>query len=724
MRKFTFYIFILFFVLQAKVFKVIAQDSSSPVKALTEERENFLDRFTHISRDSVLIRRLSRAFELQVDSIYTFIKSGALLTDPEKEKAIRSLGYFIKELDKGVAQQKIEMYNVVDALRSYKSLLKAVLSHNSFAEVMKPLGPFRSQLMPMAFMQYSEYPFLDELAVYKRMASSPEFILDFLQSKPGFRYTDSLLVRAAAYDPIKFSRYQGKSPLGDLIHKTKNIYIQQILSLSGERNAPELLPFVIQIAEDRITPDSVLATRMDVNRYFQLMVTSLLESPKSNDSSSIFLHLLRNGIKQKSLSFYTNDINELHSSADAVRFASVKTLRPEDIYYIITSSADELYTSSYLGLYKRLMEFFKPMSADSLFSIVGYDNFRVFMRLAANYNVLGDFLTRMPVEKSADLLKRFITGIEIDTQNGVEKAMDVADSFTGLGTASDITEMIQRELQSNLNRCQNSQLYFGEQLYGILLQVFGLVKQTDNLNKLWTTLGNYEKLPRTSLLNKYGDITELVLFYGDEDGIASYSNFLKMYNDASKWKIEKNELWTTIRSISDEPVVIYANLPLDEKEELDIKAQDSLVSFLREQSTEPTVLVHRGHSYHLNKTLKWLTPSIKLAILGSCGGYNNVISIASINPDVQIIGSKKTGAKTINDPVIQVINETLMNKSDLYWSEIWDKLSTRFSKDEFSSNLFNEYIPPAKNVSLFVLKLFNYYNRPAGSQPVALEHSR
>ena len=126
---------------------------------------------------------------------------------------------------------------------------------------------------------------------------------------------------------------------------------------------------------------------------------------------------------------------------------------------------------------------------------------------------------------------------------------------------------------------------------------------------------------------------------------------------------------------------------------------------------EPTVLIHRGHSYHLDKTLRRLNPTVKLAILGSCGSYNKGISIATISPDVQVIGSKKTGSKSINDPIINVINETLLNNKDLYWPEIWKKLAARFSKDEATLNLFNEYFPPSDNLSLFVLKLFNYYNR-------------
>ncbi|MGE5108094.1 MAG: hypothetical protein ACM3H8_11150, partial [Sphingobacteriales bacterium] len=108
-------------------------------------------------------------------------------------------------------------------------------------------------------------------------------------------------------------------------------------------------------------------------------------------------------------------------------------------------------------------------------------------------------------------------------------------------------------------------------------------------------------------------------------------------------------------------------------------------------------------------TLKRLQPSVKLAILGSCGGYNSILSVANISPDAQIIVSKKTGSKVINDPMIEVINGTLKNKKNLIWTEVWRKLTTRFSEDEFVLNIFNEYIPPAKNVSLFVLKLFNFY---------------
>jgi len=710
MRK-VFYFFVLLSLVQP--FSIVAQSSAE--KVLKEEQGKFFHQLNYISLDSAIINHLSRSVKLEVDSIPIMISTVPFLTDGEREKAIRSLGYFMNELRKNITQKRTEVYDIPGAVKSYKSILRALLYRRSFANELTYLPPLRSQVLAATFSQYKEHSLLDDMAVYKRMVSTPEFILSFLENKPRFRFTDSLLLNAAVNDPSKFVAYlaQGKQELQDKIRNTKNVYLQQILLHAGDKNASEVLPFLTLLAENRITRDSILKTRTDVVKYFQLLVNTMKEFRGPGDPSFIFQKLLRKGLKEKSFSFYVNQVNELHNAANAIRFASVKGLRPEDLYYIITSCGDELYTSSFLGLYKRLMESFGTQSADSLFSIVQYDNFRIFMRMAANYNVLTDFLNKMPREKAAELMNRFISGIESDSNTGLEKAMDIADSFTGLDSAIVISDMIQQELQSNFDRCKSGQLFFGIRLYSILLQVFDLVKQKNSLNRLWATLGNYEMLERKALQNKNGEISELVLFYGDDDGIASFNNFQKLFTDATKWKTTRNENWISIRSVTDQPIVIYANLPLDAKEELDLKAQDSLFNFLKQESIEPVVLVHRGHSYHLDNTLKRLTPSVRLAILGSCGGSNSAISIANINPDAQLIVSKKTGSKSVNDPIISVINETLLSKEDLSWPIIWEKLSARFSKDEFTRNLFNEYIPPGKNVSLFVLKLFNFYNRAA-----------
>lgn len=715
MKKTVFYCFVLY----ATIFSspVLAQPGVSANAIVVsaddlfrQEQEKFLQNLKSSPVDSAIVQPISRHSKTEINTIYTSVTKLPVI---EKEKAIRSMVFFLQALGKNIDQIPSDIYDIPGALRSYRNVLTALLQNKPLSPVLQPLPAKHSQLVAVAFSQYKEHILMDDVAVYKRMANKPEYILQFLESKPTFRYADSLLLEAAAYDPMKLVYWlkKNKGGIREKLGTTRNIYLAQIVSLVEDKNVSELLPFVKQMAEQKMGAQEIFQQRADVLNYFQLLVNTLQDAKRSSDASSIFIAPLRSGIKQKSLAFFVNEINDLHNSADAIRFASVKNLRPVDLYYVITSCGEEMYTSSYLGLYKRLMEHYKDKPVDSLFEMVQYDNLRVFMRLAANYNVLPDFLGRLPKDKVGDLVKRFMSGVETDSDTGLEKAMDIADSFTAFASTAETSDLAKRELHSNLARCQAGQQYLGVRLYSILSQVYTLVQQEGGLQKLWAILGNYEMLKRNALQNKNGEIVQLVLFYGDDDGVASFNNFLKFYTDEGKWTISKTANWVSIRSQTDQPVVIYANQPLDIEEELDIKAQDSLVDYLLSQSLEPTVLVHRGHSYHLDKTLKRLKPSVKLAILGSCGGYNKSLSIASINPDVQVVGSKKTGAKSINDPIIELINETLVNRSDISWPEIWKTLQTRFSKDKTTLGLFNEYFPPSTNISLFVLKLFMNYRR-------------
>lgn len=705
MSKVFSYFILLFLIIQSAA----GQTGASSNNMLKDEQQKFIHYLKGISVDSVTILPLAGYFDSATTRIYQSVMSDPALTRLEKEKAVRSLGYFMTQLSNNSVQHKLDVYDMRHALKSYKDILDAVVHHKPFVHLLIPVRPSLSQTLTSAFSQYDEHRQMDEISVYKRIAASPDFILSFLENKPDFKFADSLVVQAAAHDPLKLVYYynSGRKTIQDRIRKNKNPYVRQIIALSGDRNATELYPFVIQIADGKLNPQEILVTRADVTQYFQLMINTLKQSVLSDDSSSVFLKILRNGIRQKANSFYVNQVNELHNSPAAVRFASVKKLRPEDLYYIMTSCGDELYTSSYIGLYKQLMGGFGDNTADSLFDIVHHDNFSLFLRLAANYNVAVDFLHRLSVQEMEQSLRRFMSNIDENPETGLNKAMDIADFFSGLDASADINGLVSAELRGNLNRCIAERNYFGIKLYSTLQKVFAWGKERNGVNKLWALLGNYELLKRTALESKDKEIVELVLFYGDEDGKASFNSFLKLYTDTSAWKITRNANWVSLRSAAGHPVVMYANLPLDSEEEMDLRAQDSLVDFLQQQSLQPSVLIHRGHSYHLDKTLKRLTPSVKLAVLGSCGSYNHAIGMASISPDVQVIGSKKTGAMSINDPLIHVINETLLEERDLVWTEIWGKLSARFSRDELTTSLFGEYFSPDNNLSLFVLKLFN-----------------
>src|SRR6185369_7729394 len=133
---------------------------------------------------------------------------------------------------------------------------------------------------------------------------------------------------------------------------------------------------------------------------------------------------------------------------------------------------------------------------------------------------------------------------------------------------------------------------------------------------------------------------------------------------------EKNASWVTIKSKKGAPITVYANLPLSNEDGLDIKAQEALAAYMKEQGVTPHILIHRGHSYHLLNSIKYATPDTKLAILGSCGGYKEIFEILNRSKDVQVISTKQIGSMQVNEPILKLMNERLLAQKDIDWSEM------------------------------------------------------
>jgi predicted metal-dependent hydrolase len=154
-----------------------------------------------------------------------------------------------------------------------------------------------------------------------------------------------------------------------------------------------------------------------------------------------------------------------------------------------------------------------------------------------------------------------------------------------------------------------------------------------------------------------------------------------------------------------QPVVIYANKWFDdEKVEGAIeKAQGALKQYLEEKNIEPTIIVHRGHSYWVSSTIEQIQPAAKIVLLGSCGGYNVVHNVLQHAPDAHIIASKQTGKKDINQPFMNILNEKLRNGSNIEWIQLWKEFKAKAGNVEG----FDDYVPPYKNLGALFIKAYN-----------------
>jgi len=78
--------------------------------------------------------------------------------------------------------------------------------------------------------------------------------------------------------------------------------------------------------------------------------------------------------------------------------------------------------------------------------------------------------------------------------------------------------------------------------------------------------------------------------------------------------------------------------------------------------------------------------------------------VLTISPDAHIISSKQVGTKTVNEPILQAINNTVRAGKDVDWLPMWKDLSKQFTGA--AKEKFDDYIPPYKNLGAIFIKAY------------------
>ena len=176
-------------------------------------------------------------------------------------------------------------------------------------------------------------------------------------------------------------------------------------------------------------------------------------------------------IGYRALRNFVRPMNELHEEKDEVRFACIDSLPPSSLYYILVYGQDEIYTSSFLGTFKRMMERMKPMKGSQLIDTLNYDHFRTFIRMCAGYNTLSDFLGTMDDTDKNVLMTRFIAGLEQGKEDELEDAVDVADAFGSIRDSS-LSEFLEKKVKENYELSYTEKSRKGMIVYSLLSRLY------------------------------------------------------------------------------------------------------------------------------------------------------------------------------------------------------------------------------------------------------------
>ncbi len=544
-----------------------------------------------------------------------------------------------------------------------------------------------------------------DLLVLKTCQRNPKEILNILTRYPDNRYADSLITAAAFRDQEELYRYAAvPNALGRKIQSVNHPLVKIIGRLALTKTGRMYFPFLDNLYKGKISMDSITPYVVNDSStgYYKLLVKTRIDYAQrmQRGDTPMAAQVLTNRLRSKAVELFINDINALHDEPNEnIRFKKLEELGPEELYYLAVMGEEEIYTSSFVvGVYPRIFQRMQIPRSDSLLQLLHGDYYRKFIKICAAYNTLDNFLGRMDKPVAENLMRYFVNGLEAGTT--LEDAVDVADSYASIYN-KDLRKLILAQVQTNLKKQTDLQSR-GALIYRLLNTIFLSLDSTNKVD-IAGTLGidPVYVMPKKNLQDSTGRIIVQQFSYGDKDATVYFSAFMSRFSNAN-WRIIRKPQWVEISSARGAPITIYANLPLDETQELDVQAQDSLLSYFEEKGIAPTIVIHRGHSYYLPETISRLPSSAKIVLLGSCGGYQKLNDILHICPTAHIISSKQVAAGVVNQSLIDAITEKLRAGQDLNWEQLWKTVQVRVGAGY--RDKFEDYIPPHKNLgAIFIM---------------------
>ena len=638
----------------------------------------------------------------------------------EKVMYLNYIERVVREFRNGWKQQLLDPLYAPILIDNFKKIMIADIDSLSMVQYIEAVPYEVGRINTEIFSANSGYKQSKNLVYLKFCTLYPDKILSTLAKYAKEPFADSLIVLACKNDPSQAYKFAQDvaSPVGRLIHNSTEPLVKTIANLSKLPGALLYFPFLDDIVSGKKQTDSLRKIigsgekGYDSVAYYKLLVQTEIEYSKRMGKGDTAIALfgangLRDLLKRKALQHFITPINDLHEKPEAVRMKAIDSLSPADIYYMIVTNEDVIYTSSYKHSFNRMLQRLgKKPATDSLLLSVNFDYFKKFIKMAANFNKLDTFLNLMPPSSAETLMKAFVGRLE--TTKTLEDAVDVADSYSSINNKNLLTNIL-KYVDDNEKRCTDNNNKRGKIIYSLLKTIFLSADSTNKID-LSAEIGipPVYTIENKSLMDDSGRIVQQVFFYGDEDGKNFFPQYINAFS-SKEWKINNTpKEWVEIKSIKDPKVWIYVNRPLNSDKNLDDTAQVHLNNYIRKNNLKPTIVTHRGHSYWLPGTINRMAGDAKIVVLGSCGGYKNLSQLIDINPDAHIISTKQIGTGNINQIITNKLNQILLSGKPVIWKNMWDDLSLFFAKQPKDiKEAWEDYIPPYKNLGAIFIKAYN-----------------
>jgi hypothetical protein len=663
--------------------------------------------FTPSANEEINLQ-LTYAINTQLYHLRWLVERNDSIDNNEKYKWLRGIKELVQSFTSAYKSRVIKGALIQDLLSAYQQSMLADWNKESILEIVAQNEMEIGYLLIQNFAleQNEGVKKSKDVLVYKSCERYPDKVLQILTEHPQVPFADSLLLVAALKDPEAFYNYAANpNALGKRIQSSPHRLVKTISLFALMKSGRLYFPFLDNVVYNKLSIDTITAVLNDSTAYFSLLVNTKIDYAKrmAIGDTALAIEALQTRLTIKAKENYILPINAAHEERNpAIRFSALDKLTAAELYYVAVTGEAEMYTSSFTeGIYPRIFQRLQSKRADSLLQEVGFDHYKKFIRICAAYNTLDDFLKKMDRNNAEALMKNFARNLE--KTRTLEDAVDVADSYASI-TDNNIRKLILSQTEQSLLQNELQKNKRGQTIYYLLNTIF-LSMDSSNQVDLSARLGIAPvfKMPSSILKDSAGRINVQQFFYGDKDGLVIFNSFLNAFRN-NNWKILQKPDWVEVSSVRGIPITIFANKPLDETFDLDDMAQNNLLSYLDSLAIDPTIVIHRGHSYNVTYTIDKLVPTAKVVLLGSCGGYQRLSDVLDYCPEAHIIASKQIGTGIVNQTMINSISETLRSGKDLDWPSMWKDLEKRFIGQ--AKEKFDDYVPPHKNLGAIFMMAY------------------
>jgi hypothetical protein len=536
------------------------------------------------------------------------------------------------------------------------------------------------------------YDAIRAVCSYSTAPWGPQFFAEVVLREP--RWVVSVL----SYSPEQHQAV--RQALDAATHPAVQALAELARSSYPAETKERMAAFVEELAAQTLSFEEAAHLSSDAQTYFRMLATLYLRDPAGEH------RVLANTLAEEA-STLVLELNSLFEQPAAIRFRAVEHLTARELYLLLAYGEAEMFTSSYRGVFDRLLARMRQerLTGDQLLTHVHHRHFRVFITSAAVFQRLTAFLATIPSPVARwSLLTRCLSDLERATDVTVQAV--TAAEILSAPLDRDSLRLIRDTLRSEYTRVEMEHNQQARLIYGLLIAALAqrhaaaladpaLMAIADHY---LPALPDLTDIPVSTLFHQ-GVSIHRYFFYNDDDGKQSFHSFLAQYHADKSWHIEDHGSFVHLHSQGPpRQIEIYANKFTDDEQ-----GMNDIDQVLRARQIAPSVIVHRGHSTHVDRTLEKLPATAALVYLGNCGGNTLLDTVLRQAPTAHIITTRGIGTSTINDPLLKAFNTYLLRGKAMTWQGFWRHLEATLGRNA----RFMDYVPPDKNASVVFLRAYH-----------------